>query len=94
MTVLENLWHGNINPQETFTENDPEYKKLISLVCRNEDELTSTLTDKQKETLVKFNEATTELNVILEEKAFTYGFSFAVKIMFECFFESDKMLNG
>lgn len=31
MTVLEDLWYGNINPHEQFLDGNTEYRKLLSL---------------------------------------------------------------
>ena len=84
MSTLENLWYGNIDAQENFIGDDKHYKKLMALMCKNEDGLRDTLTDKQKEMLDKFDESTSELNGFLEYKAFRYGFTLAMKIVFEC----------
>ena len=56
----------------------------MALMCKNEDGLRDTLTEKQKEMLDKFDKSTSELNVYLEYKAFRYGFTLALKIVFEC----------
>ncbi len=35
MTILENLYNGNINPSDTEKlKNNPEYTKSLELVCR------------------------------------------------------------
>ena len=93
MTLLENMWYGNIKPQESFTENDQQYRKMIDLICRNEEKLKNSLSEEQKEMLEKISEAATELNVYLEEKAFRYGFAFAARIMLECFSENKLKID-
>ena len=35
MTILENLWYGNIRPVEQFVEGNAEYKNLLRLVANN-----------------------------------------------------------
>lgn len=48
MTVLEDLWYGNINPHETFLNGNCRFKHLLSLMGRNRDNLSDTLTEQQK----------------------------------------------
>ena len=50
---------------------------------RNRDELSETLTDKQLETLKKYDEAMNEMNSVAEIEAFSYGFRLAVRLMIE-----------
>ena len=83
MTLLENLWYGNIDPQEVFLEQNRYYKNLLSLLNRNSDELSSTLTDSQKEVLDKYNDVSNEMHAISEQSAFRYGFSLGVRLIME-----------
>ena len=39
MSILEELWYGNIEPTEYDTSPCKEYKKALQLVNRNEEEL-------------------------------------------------------
>jgi len=57
------LWYGNVNPHETILTENRRYKHLISLMDRNRDELSETLTEKQLETLEKYDE-TDEQNAL------------------------------
>ena len=59
------------------------YKHLLSLMGRNRDELSETLTDKQQETLEKYDEAMNEMHSLAEVEAFSYGFRLGVRIMIE-----------
>ena len=52
-------------------------------MCRNRDELGETLTDKQPETLEKYDEAMNEMHSVAEVEAFSYGFRLGVKMMIE-----------
>ena len=36
MTVLEDLWYGNIRPVENFVDGNMEYKGLLRLVSKTE----------------------------------------------------------
>ena len=46
MRILEEFWYGNIVPTE--------YKKLLELICRNEEKLHAAMTNEQKELFEKY----------------------------------------
>ena len=52
MTTLEDLYYGNISPHERYIKRGTRVDKLVKLICKNEDELTAGLTEKQKEMYV------------------------------------------
>ena len=83
MTMLEDLWYGNINPHEMFLDNNHPFKHLLSLMGNNRDKLTDTFTDKQKELLEKYDNTINEMHSITEQAAFQYGFSLGVRLMME-----------
>jgi len=83
MTLLEDLWYGNLNPHEAILTENRQYKHLLSLMARNRDELSETLTDKQLETLEKYDEAMNEMHSLAEVEAFSYGFRIGVRLMIE-----------
>ena len=83
MTLLEDLWYGNLNPHEAILTENRRYKHLLSLMGRNRDELSETLNDKQQETLEKYDEAMNEMHSLAEVEAFSYGFRLAVRLMIE-----------
>ena len=83
MTLLEDLWYGNLNPHEAILTENRRYKHLLSLMGRNRDEHAETLTDKQPETLEKYDEAMNELHSLAEVEAFSYGFRLGVRLMIE-----------
>lgn len=57
--------------------------KLVKLICKNEDDLMSTLTEQQKETFDKFKECQNELCDITARQAFADGFILATRILVE-----------
>ena len=83
MTPLENLYYGNIQPNERTARNIDRLRHLERLSSRNEEELLSTLTDKQKETFEKYKDCNNELLGVTEVNAFVEGFTLAMKIMVE-----------
>jgi hypothetical protein len=87
MKTLDELWYGNISPFEQCTRGDKRLKELLPLMARNRDELGASLTDKQKETLEKFEDCMNEMHSITERDAFSYGFRLGVQLMAEAFLQ-------
>ena len=87
MKTIDELWYGNIAPFEQCTRDDKRLKELLKLVARNREELDGTLTDKQKETLEKFEENMNEMHGVCERDAFSYGFRLGVQLMAESFLQ-------
>ena len=85
MKTIYVLWYGNVSPFEQCTRGDKRLKGLLKLVARNREELDGTLTDKQKETLEKFEECMNEMHSITERDAFSYGFRLGVQLVAEAF---------
>ena len=58
-------------------------KGLLALMGRNRDKLSATLTEQQKESLAKYDDAVNELHSLAELSAFRYGFSLGIRMMTE-----------
>lgn len=85
MKILDELWYGNIAPLEQSTLGDKRFAELLNLVNQNREELVRTLTDKQKETLEKYEEPVNEMYSVTERTAFSYGFRLGARLMTEAF---------
>ena len=85
MKILDELWYGNIAPFEQSTSGDKRFAELLKLVNQNREELHDMLTDKQKETLEKYEETVNEMYSVTERTAFSYGFRLGVRLMSEAF---------
>ena len=55
-SMIKELWHGNINPQEDSRNNSPEMKELMEYMARHHVYLLKTKTDEQKEIFEKFED--------------------------------------
>jgi len=85
MTVLENLYNGNIEPTDSDSlKNNMRYKEGLRLVGRLQEELSSTLNEEQKELFEKYLMATNELSIVINEETFKSGYRLATQIMIEC----------
>ena len=64
MTILENLWYGNIRPVEEFVEGNAEYKNLLRIVGKNREKFETTLSPEQAELFGKYIVSVNELCVL------------------------------
>ena len=87
MDIINELWYGHVSPCEQCTRGDKRLKAVLKLVARNREKLDGTLTDKQKESLEKFEDCMNEMHNIAERNAFSYGFRLGVQLMAEAFLQ-------
>ena len=85
MTILENLWYGNIRPVEEFLEGNKEYKNLLRIAVKDQERLSASLFPEQAELFEKYDSAVKEMNAAAEVEAFSYGFRLGVRLMTEPF---------
>ena len=55
-SMIKELWHGNIIPQEYSRTNSQEMKELLGYMARHHEDLEKTFSDEQKETFEKFHD--------------------------------------
>ena len=48
-SIIKELWHGNIIPQEDSRTNSKEMKELLGYMARHHEDLEKTFTNEQKE---------------------------------------------
>lgn len=66
MRNLEEFWYRNIEPTDYDTSFCTEYKKLLELICRNEEKLQASMTDEQKELFSRYTDAVREHQMITD----------------------------
>ena len=72
--TIEELWHGNIIPQEDSRTNSPEMKELLGYMARHHEDLEKSFTDEQKEIF----------------EIFCYAFKLGGRLMLETLSEQRK----
>ena len=82
-SILEELFYGNICPNTDCRSHDKETKQLMGYIADHHDNLLSTLNDRQKETLEKFDDCYNELTDINEREIFSYAFKLGMRIAIE-----------
>lgn len=83
MNILEELYYGNIVPNEKCAKLNSEVKELLKLLNRNEVKLTVTFSEKQKITFEKYKDCNREISEICEKDAFLNGFRLGARIIIE-----------
>lgn len=94
VSIIEELYYGNITPSECSYRRAGEYAHILQLITRNEEKLTEMLTEAQKETFEKFKDGTSELNGMTEITAFTLGFKLGLRLTAEAFTGSEHGLEA
>ena len=88
--TIEELWHGNIIPQEDSRTNSPEMKELLSYMARHHEDLEKSFTDEQKETFENFHDCWSEYMSLAEKAIFVYAFKLGGRLMLETLSEQRK----
>ena len=88
-SIINELWRGNIVPQEDSRNNSPEMRELMEYMARHHDELLKTMTDEQKETLEKFDDCWSEYASLAEEAIFKYAFKLGMNLAIEALSERE-----
>ena len=57
MSIIKELWHGNIVPQEDSRTNTKDMKELLGYIARHHEDLDKTFTAEQKELYEKLHVA-------------------------------------
>lgn len=83
MNILEELYYGNIVPNEKCAKLNSEVKELLKLLNRNEVKLTVTFSEKQKITFEKYKDCNRQISEICEKDAFLNGFRLGARIIIE-----------
>ena len=81
MSILEELWFGNIRPSEYDVSSCMEYKKLLELICRNEEKFKATMTDEQKELFEKYTDCVRKYQTIVDCSPFQNSFEMGARTM-------------
>jgi hypothetical protein len=83
MSIIEDLWYGNIAPWERETKRSSEYADVLERIVQIEADLHARLNDEEKEILEKFVNYTNEMCCISEREMFVQGFMLGAKLIIE-----------
>ena len=83
MSVLEEVWYGNLDPAEYDANANKEYKEILQLISRNEEKLLATMNDEQKELFSRYTDCVREHQVMTECLLFQSSFRLGGRMMVE-----------
>ena len=83
--VIEELYYGNLEPQELTTEITPKLKKKLSLHAKKEEELSAMLPEKEKELFSNYVNAFNEFSSISNSDSFISGFRLGARFAYDTF---------
>ena len=81
MSIIQELWHGNIVPQEDSRTNSKEMKERLGYMSRHHEDLEKSFNDEQKEIFEKFHDCWSEYMSLGEAAFFEYAFKLGARIM-------------
>ena len=90
MNFIEELYFGNINPNEKRFEKDTQFAKALERFCENESKLTETLTGENLELFIDMVNANNEITACTSVDNFKIGFILGVRMMIDCFRSDEK----
>ena len=82
-SILEEIWYGNISPNDGGRKLSSEEKRIMREMADNHNKLNSLLSDEQKELLERFSDFYWELSAITERELFVYAFRLGAQIAIE-----------
>lgn len=87
---IEDFYYGNIEPQEISTTLSTELKRKLDLLSQAEEQLTSTLTDEEKELFIKYANQSSEFLCVSNADSFIAGFRLGARFTYDAFIEKKK----
>ena len=82
---IEDFYYGNIEPQKSCSELKTELKRKLSILSQTEEQLTSKLTEEDKELFVKYASQSSEFLCISNADSFISGFRLGAKFTYDTF---------
>ena len=82
-SIINELWHGNIVPQENSRNSTKEMKEIISYIARHDEDLEKLLTEEQKAIFEKYQDCWNEYVSLAEASIFEYAFKFGMQMAIE-----------
>ena len=87
---IEDFYYGNIEPQEISTTLSTELKKKLDSLSRAEEQLTSKLTDEEKELFIKYANQSNEFLCVSNADSIIAGFRLGARFTYDTFIEKKK----
>ena len=83
MSILEELWCGNIRPSEYDVSSCSEYAAALERINQVEGKLRDTLSDEQKELFAGYTESVQDFHALADYLLFQSSFKLGARITLE-----------
>lgn len=94
MSFIEELFYGNINPNEKRFAQDSEYARALRRFCDNEKKLSEQLSGDNLKLFNDLINAHDEVTACISVEYFKIGIILGVQLMTDCFkYDADMVLN-
>jgi len=90
--MLEELYYGNIRPNDKQFIRDTQFDKAMHVLSENEEKLTSLLEGQEKKLFLDLVNAQSEVNGVTAVESFINGFRLGARIVIEIMNEEDGCL--
>ena len=87
MSILEELWCGNIRPSEYDVSSCSEYAAALERINQVKGKLRDTLSDEQKELFSRYTESVQEFHALADYLLFQSSFKLGARITLESIIE-------
>ena len=84
---IEEFYYGNIEPQECTTNLTAKVKKSLSELADKEEQLTSLLTDKDRELFTDYVATYIKFSSLCNADSFTTGFRLGARFTYDTFID-------
>ena len=89
---IEDLYYGNIEPQELSTELSAKLKKKLGKLAEKEEQLTAKLNGEEKEQFLNYVSAYVEFSSLSNEDSFISGFRLGARFTYDTFIDTKGSL--
>ena len=83
MSILEDLWSGNVRPSEYDVSSCSEYAAALERINQVEGRFRDTLSDEQKELFARYTESVRDFHALADYLLFQSSFKLGAKITLE-----------
>ncbi|MBR1811181.1 MAG: hypothetical protein IJ766_05995 [Clostridia bacterium] len=93
MKILEELFYGNVSPNDREFPTNGRLFNLSKLLTRNTDKLQPMLSKEASAVFEALLDTQMEYNALLEQKSFIYGFRLGARIMLEALRDDEENID-
>lgn len=83
MSIINDLWRGEISPQDGHKAIDIEYRKLLSRICEAQTKITEGMSEEAKAEFYSYAELVNEEHSMYLEEIFADGFRLGARLILD-----------